>query len=111
MRTSDVLPAPLGPSSAKISPRWTANETPATARTLAYVLVPSWTERIDKTGPRISDSDPGASGGVSPLVHLLKNQGTYAPARRLSPILALLLAPVRPDHPDTGGTRSPQPRL
>ena len=35
MRTSEVLPAPFGPSRAKISPGWTVNDTPSTARTLA----------------------------------------------------------------------------
>src|SRR5438876_10518246 len=45
-RMSVVLPAPLGPSRAKISPRRTSNDTPATARTVAKAFVTSWTLRM-----------------------------------------------------------------
>src|SRR5438874_12861787 len=45
-RINVVLPAPFGPSRAKISPRRTSNDTPATARTVAKAFVTSWTLRM-----------------------------------------------------------------
>ena len=45
MRAVVVLPAPLGPSIAKISPGSTENESPSTARTEAYRFTTDRTSR------------------------------------------------------------------
>src|SRR5262249_41966532 len=63
-RISVVLPAPLGPSRAKISPRRTSNDTPPTAFTVANAFVTSWTVRMLITLTILHDCDKCGQGKV-----------------------------------------------
>ncbi|CAO0831414.1 putative protein OS=Streptomyces microflavus OX=1919 GN=Smic_30440 PE=4 SV=1 [Streptomyces microflavus] len=65
--TSVVLPAPLGPSRPKNSPRATVSDTPSTARVAPYVL---WTPVRATAGPAAGSA--GGSCGVRGAVDVME---------------------------------------